>query len=86
MLKRTPTFLLGLALLGAGLAAQGQTTPATQPKNPPVKSQPRPSDPAAKPRPAFSTPLIKDTAAFGRKFRRSGRPADAVPNRIQPIK
>jgi hypothetical protein len=85
MLKRTPTFLLGLALLGAGLAAQGQAAPTAEPKNPSVKSQPGPKV-AAQKRPTFATPIIKDTAAFGRKFRRSGRPADAVPNRPQPIK
>lgn len=81
MLKPTPIFLLGLALMGACLAAQGQTTPTAQPKNPPVKSQPRPNGP----RPTFTTPVVKDTAAFNRKFRRSGRPADGVP-RAQPIK
>ena len=85
-MKNLPACLLGLALLRLGLAAQGQTTPAAQPKNPPAKSTPRPTGPAPKPRATFSTPLIKDTAAFGQKFRRYSRPADAVPNRLQPIK
>ncbi|GAB3590464.1 invasion associated locus B family protein [Hymenobacter daeguensis] len=84
-MKRTSTFLLGWALLGCCLAAHGQTAPASPPQNPSVKAQPGPKV-AAQKRSAFATPLIKDTAAFGRKFRRSGRPADAVPNRIRPMK
>lgn len=75
IMKHTPAFLFGLALMGLGVAAQGQTAPAAEP----VKSQPQPKGPAAPKRPTVAAPIIKDTAAFNRKFRRSGRPADNVP-------
>jgi len=76
-MKPASAFLLGLALMGLCVAAQAQTTPP--PKTQPVKSGPRTKGVAQK-RTAYAPPLITDTAAF----RRSGRPADAVPNRVQP--
>jgi len=75
-----PSFLLGLALLGLGLSAPAQTSPASQPKTRPGKGAPRPTGPAAQKRTAYATPFFKDTAAF----RRSGRPADKIPIPAQP--
>ncbi len=77
-MKPTSPFLLGLALLGLCVATQAQTTP--KPKTQPVKPGPRTKG-AAQKRTAYAPPFTTDTAAF----RRSGRPADAVPNRVQPI-
>jgi len=74
-MKNLPTFLLGAALLSYCLAASAQTRPATQPKTPPGKPLPRPTGAAAPKGRVYGAPLIKDPAAF----RRSGRPADAVP-------
>ncbi|WP_460608797.1 hypothetical protein [Hymenobacter terrigena] len=78
-MKSVSACLLGVALLSLCWTAQAQTTPATQPKTPPVKPMPRPKSAAAPKGKAYGAPLIKDTAAF----RRSGRPADG-PNRLRP--
>ncbi|HEX8503876.1 MAG TPA: hypothetical protein VF630_00805 [Hymenobacter sp.] len=77
-MQRTIPFLLGL--LCFGLTASAQTTPAPLPQAQPVKEARRPAGTAPKPRTNLTPVFIKDTAAF----RRSGRPADAVPNRIRP--
>ncbi|GAB3872019.1 hypothetical protein GCM10028824_21910 [Hymenobacter segetis] len=68
-----------MALLSFCWTARAQTTPATPPKTQPVKPLPYPKGAAAPKGKAYGAPFIKDTAAF----RRSGRPADAVPNRIR---
>ncbi|WP_046247229.1 hypothetical protein [Hymenobacter terrenus] len=79
-MKHVPSFLLGLVLMSLCVVAQAQTTPAPQPKNQPVKSEPRPQGSAAQKHAAQAPSFIKDTAAF----RRSGRPADGIQNLIRP--
>jgi hypothetical protein len=76
-MKPASSFLLGLALMGLYVAAQSQTIPKS--KTQPMKPMPRTKGTAAQKRTAYAPPFTTDTAAF----RRSGRPADAVPNRIR---
>ena len=80
-MKPNPLFLLGLTLVALCGPASAQTTPMPAPNIPLGKGVPRPNRTAASPRTA-SVPAVKmDTAAF----RRSGRPADHIPNRVRDI-
>jgi len=79
VMKSTPFFLIGLALLSLCGAASAQTTPSAPSKST-KRGAHQVSTPASK-RTAFALPYKLDTAAL----RRSGRPADAIINSLRDI-
>ena len=75
-MKRAFTFLLclALALVVPVWSAQAQSTPAPKPKSQPTTPARRAGGTTHDK--AVAPGIIKDTAAFNKKFRRSGRPDD----------
>ena len=81
VMKLNPHFLLGMALVALCGSASAQTTPTPSLNTTPEKGAQHPKRAATPPRTASMAAVKLDTAAF----RRSGRPADNILNRIQDI-